>query len=321
MPLRLRFAVFLLSIPAFSQLATIAETGFKSPIDNRDFEGTIEITASSSMTRGGVSYGRMKRRYCLGVTGSTCDVTTAAGVVSIELVPNDAGTSPTGTYYLVRYEPRKGDAYSETWVVTAATPVKIKDVRTLVPPTPSATVRRVQVDASDVSAGCAQIVGGRITSTGLPCPNVNPTSMDVVSGIATDCATRTVGQHGYTAGGLAALAVDEATGEVLRPSVDTNIDTDRTVQACFATGAAPASWTLMIIGAPGSGSPTFPLISGDETFAAASTGMNSMAQTWFCFDSTGVEFDCLVTINPSTFAARIQHTPFVAGSYAVPYGR
>lgn len=315
----MRICIALLALPLMAQLSTITDS-LKSPVDNLDFTGTLDIEAAPAckMTRGGVSYGQMKRRYCIGVTGSACQVTSAAGVVNLQLVPNDAGTTPTGCFYTARYTPTSGTAYSETWFVTAATPVKIKDVRTNLAPTPSALIKAAQIDTSGLPSGCIYGVGGNVASTGLPCPSANPTSMYSAT-FTTACASVPVGTHGFTAGGLVARATDNSTGEVLTPSVDTHITTTRTVDACFAT--APASWTLNIFGAAGSGLPSFPLISGDVTYTALQTGNNSLQQMWTCYDSTGVEFDCLATVNPSTFAVRIQHSPFVAGSYAVPIGR
>jgi hypothetical protein len=134
---------------------------------------------------------------------------------------------------------------------------------------------------------------------------------------STACATVLVGTHGFTSGGIVAWGVDNATGELLRPLV--TIDGSRTVTACFVT--APASWTLSIAGQTGSGLPQYTLLSGDETILATTHGIYSTQLVGACYSSTGEEFECLITVNPSTFAVRVQHTPFLGGSYAVLVGR
>ncbi len=312
--------LILLGLPLFAQLTTITHDDsdpYLSPIDGERFKGQITVSNQCRMVRGGKSYGSYRRTYCLGVKGGACDVTTEAGVISLQLVPTDAGTTPTGCYYTAAHNPKSGNPYTDTWTVPASgTALKIKDVRTTITPSPSATVKASQIDASALSAGCLRVVGGALVSATCP-PNAEMKSYT----FSTGCGSVTVGTHGYTSGGLAARAVDNATGEVLQPAIQTNIATTRTVQACFETGAAPASWTLNIFGGSGTGLAMLPLISGDETFASATTGVYSLQATGFCFDSTGEEFDCLITINPSTFAVRVQHTPFLGGSYAVLVGR
>ncbi|MBI2820387.1 MAG: hypothetical protein HYX73_10440, partial [Acidobacteria bacterium] len=62
-----------------------------------------------------------------------------AGKVDVSLAPN-AGATPSGTSYRVRYYLANGASYTETWVVPAAGPVAIREVRVTVPPTPSITI-------------------------------------------------------------------------------------------------------------------------------------------------------------------------------------
>lgn len=318
----MRKLLLLLAIPAFGQLTLVEHTvsnPYKSPFDGANYTGTIELSTNCRMTRGGQPYASGKKTFCMGVTGSACDVSTAAGVISVQLVPVDAGTLPTGCSYVASHVPRKGSSFTDAWVPTAATPTTIDLIRTSLPPSPSAVFNLSQLRAS--GTGCLQIVNGQPTLTGLPCASANQVAMDTTTGHTTDCVTRTAIQHGFSSGGLVAWAIDEGTGEVLKPSVDTNIATTRTVVACFATGAAPAAWTLNIAGAPGSGLPRYTLLSGDETIPASTHGIYSGNQMWACFDSAGVEFECFPLVNQTTFAARIQHTPFAPGSFAVPLGR
>src|SRR3990172_89522 len=62
-----------------------------------------------------------------------------AGKVDVSLAPN-AGAAPSGTSYRVRYYLANGASYTETWVVPAAGPVAIREVRVTVPPIPSITI-------------------------------------------------------------------------------------------------------------------------------------------------------------------------------------
>lgn len=315
------FRILCLAAPLFAQLTTITHDDanpYLSPIDGQRMTGAITVSTQCRMVRGGVTYGSFRRTYCLGVTGSGCDVTTAAGVISLQLVPTDAGTTPTGCFYTAAHNPKSGNAYTDTWTVPASgTALKIKDVRTTVIPSPSARVLLSQIDASATSAGCLYMSGGAVVSTGQACTSATPIPLYNSGSISTACTTVTSATHGFTNGGLAAWAIDLGTGETLRPAVSINGSND--VTACFAT--APASWKLMIAGSTGSGLTKHTLLSDDQTITAATHGIYSQTGMGFCYDSSGVEFDCLVTFNPSTFAARVQHTPFQGGSYVVLIGR
>lgn len=319
----MRTVLILLTVaPLFAQtLTTITHDDsdpYLSPIDGERFKGQITISNQCRMVRGGKSYGSYRRTYCLGVKGGACDVTTEAGVISLQLVPTDAGTTPTGCYYTAAHNPKSGNPYTDTWTVPASgTALKIKDVRTTITPSPSATVKLSQIDASAASAGCLYMSGGAVVSTGVACTSATPIPLYNSGAISTACSTVTAATHGFTAGGLAAWAIDLGTGETLRPAVTINGSND--VTACFAT--APASWKLIIAGSTGSGLTKHTLLSGDETIPATTHGIYSQTGMGFCYDSSGVEFDCLVTFNPSTFAARIQHTPFSGGAYVVLVGR
>lgn len=312
----------LLALPLAAQtLTTITHDDaapYLSPIDGLRYYGKIAESTQCRMVRGSVTYGSYKRTFCLGITASDCDVTTPAGIISLTLVPTDAGTTPTGCFYTAAHSPKSNNAYAETWTVPASgTVLRIKDVRTTVTPSPSAIVKLSQIDASAASAGCLYMSGGAVVSTGQACTSATPIPLYNSGSISTSCTTVTAATHGFTAGGLAAWAIDLGTGETLRPAVTINGSND--VTACFAT--APAAWKLMIAGSTGSGLAKFTLLSGDQTIAAATHGIYSQTGMGFCYDSSGVEFDCLVTFDPLTFAARIQHSPFSGGSYVVLIGR
>lgn len=159
-------ALLLLALPMVGQtLATIAQTNFSQTQQGQLYRGTITITTPQNcrLTRDGITYSRTRRVYCVGVTGSNCDTTTAAGVIDIQLVPTGAGTVPTGCYYTARMEPTKGDIDTETWVIDSIGPYKISDVRTTVTPSPSARIKYSQIDWSGFGSGCLQVTNGSAT--------------------------------------------------------------------------------------------------------------------------------------------------------------
>jgi hypothetical protein len=327
-----KLALALIAAPLFAQapLTTIqhdSSNPYKSPIDGEDFRGTIRVKPKCpTMVRGGKTYGMGEKLYCVGITGGACSGTpTAAGIVTIQLLPTGSGTTPEGCYYTAEFNPKTvtGNSlnYTLTWTVPASeTPISFKDLGVPLSPNPSARWKVSQVDTDPLPAGCATIANGGIGSTGVACPSVNPIPLYSAT-FTTTCASVPVGVHGFTNGGLTAWATDNSTGEILRPSVNTNIGTTRTVEACFANGVAPASWTLNIAGAPGSGLPKYDLLSSDQTIPASQHGIHSLQAIGACFDASGLEFECLITFDPVTFAARIQHTPFLGGAYAVLLGR
>jgi hypothetical protein len=166
-------ALILFAVPMAAQtLATITETQFRQSQQSALFVGKIEVAPARNcrLTRDGVSYSFTRRVYCIGVTGGDCDTPTAAGVVSIQLVPTGPGTIPLGCFYTARITPTKGDVDTETWVIPNAQTYQIKDVRTTIAPTPSSIIRRQQLLGTDVTAGCATwSASGELLSTGVPC--------------------------------------------------------------------------------------------------------------------------------------------------------
>lgn len=166
-------ALLLFSLPMVAQtLATISETAFKQTQQGALYTGKIVPVPARGcrLTRGGESFSFTRRVYCVGVTGGDCDVTTAAGVVNIQLVPTGPGTIPEQCYYNVTMSPTKGDVDSEVWAMESAQTYQIKDVRRNITPTPNTRVARLQVDVSDQPPGCIEANAlGKLTSTGVPC--------------------------------------------------------------------------------------------------------------------------------------------------------
>ncbi len=63
------------------------------------------------------------------VVRSTTEYAIANGNLSVSLWPNDTAT-PANTFYVVRYQPKRGQSWSEQWIVpTSAQPLKVHQVR------------------------------------------------------------------------------------------------------------------------------------------------------------------------------------------------
>lgn len=157
--------LLLLCLPLGAQTLTQILDTYRNP-DGTLYKGTIQITPGRrecALAVGEESYSLTSKIYCIGVTGTACGATTAAGVIDISLVPNQ-GAQPTGCYYVARFAP---DNYTQYWVVPATGPVNLKAVRIASAdlPSPSARFLWTQIDWSgftcaSVPALCG-IVGGQ----------------------------------------------------------------------------------------------------------------------------------------------------------------
>ncbi|MBI3933486.1 MAG: hypothetical protein HY316_02260 [Acidobacteria bacterium] len=108
-----------------------------------------------------------------------------AGTVDVSLAPN-AGASPAGTSYRVRYYLANGASYTETWVVPASGPVAIREVRVTVPPTPSITI-----NGSSQLTGVVPLVNGGTNQsawTAARCVRVNSTGT-ALEAAGADCGS------------------------------------------------------------------------------------------------------------------------------------
>lgn len=180
------FLLIMFAASAFAQtVATIAETEFMSPVgDEKKFRGLIRVSMPRGcrLTRDGRSYAFAERTYCIGLgpngaatpAPSSCDETSAEGVVSIKLVPNGTGTIPAGCSYIANTEYKRIDGTTtkdtESWVINAAQTYQIKDVRTTILPTVTSIVRLSQIVDTTSGTGCLQKnTDGSVTPTGVPC--------------------------------------------------------------------------------------------------------------------------------------------------------
>ena len=116
-----------------------------------------------------------------------------SGEVNVSLAPNAGGT-PAGTSYRVRYYLVNGASYAETWVVPASGPVTIGDIRSLSPPAPGVLVSAGQI------AGVLPLANGGTNEsawTADRCVRVNSAG-DALEAAAADCGTGGGGGGGHT---------------------------------------------------------------------------------------------------------------------------
>ena len=112
-------------------LTQISDTLYNA--DGTKASGRVVISWDPFTTSGNVTVDGGTKTYTIPATGAS------TGVVVVSLYPN-AGATPAGTSYRVRYYLANGASYTETWVVPATSPVTIAGVRVLPPlPSPTAT--------------------------------------------------------------------------------------------------------------------------------------------------------------------------------------
>jgi hypothetical protein len=84
------------------------------------FQGKIVIISPDMRTASGRT-----------VVRARTELDVSNGQISLSLEPNDSST-PSGTYYVVQYFPRRGQSWSEQWIVpSSAAPLKVSEVRVL----------------------------------------------------------------------------------------------------------------------------------------------------------------------------------------------
>lgn len=169
------FLTFFLAIAAHAQTATISDT-LTSAVGGGNWTGrvTVSLNAPGSaqpLYSGTTSLAGWSATYCVGVTGSDCTATTAAGVITATLYTNDAIT-PAGTSYSARFQPTRGPQWSETWTVSAGD-TKLYQIRATTVPTPTTTFTAGQVSlaATRVPYGStAGVLTSESTLTHTPIP-------------------------------------------------------------------------------------------------------------------------------------------------------
>lgn len=131
-----RLALFALAGLASAQTLTQVSDTLRNPIDGTPLAAvvTVQPNPACKMTNGGTAFAMGKRTYCLGGSANRqgCDVISAAGVISLSLLPtaSGSGTAPAGCSYQAHYIPDEGSPYDEIWVVpVSGSPVTINAIR------------------------------------------------------------------------------------------------------------------------------------------------------------------------------------------------
>jgi hypothetical protein len=142
-----KILLFLGALAAYGQQVTLSDT-LTNAVGGGSYTGRITVTLAAPgnaqpLYYSTTSLGGWQYVLCVGVTGSDCSATTAAGVVTIPLYANSTIT-PAGTSYTARYQPAKGAAWSEVWTVEAAD-TKLYQVRATTVPTPTTTFQPSQI--------------------------------------------------------------------------------------------------------------------------------------------------------------------------------
>lgn len=114
---KILYAVFLGALALQAQQVTISDN-LPNAVGGGDWTGRITVTLNSPgrASYGSVALSGWQYVVCVGTTGSDCSTTTVAGVVTLPLYATTTLT-PTGLSYAARYQPTKGAARTETWVV------------------------------------------------------------------------------------------------------------------------------------------------------------------------------------------------------------
>lgn len=176
------FLTFFLALCAHAQTATISDT-LTAAVGGGNWTGRITVSlnapgSAQPLYSGTTSLAGWSATYCVGVTGSDCTATTAAGVITATLYANDAIT-PAGTSYSARFQPSRGPQWSETWTVSAGN-TKLYQIRATTVPTPTTTFTAGQLalaagrllygNASGVATALAPGANGHVLklSAGYP---------------------------------------------------------------------------------------------------------------------------------------------------------
>lgn len=142
----------ILACSAWGQQTTISDT-LKNAVGGGDWTGRITITLNSpgQASYGAISLSGWQYVLCVGVTGSDCSATTAAGVITIPIYATTTLT-PANLSYTARYAPTRGTARSETWVVGAGHTTLVQIIAAI-QPTPGVTVNPIQISGSGATLG------------------------------------------------------------------------------------------------------------------------------------------------------------------------
>ena len=216
---KILYAVFLGALALQAQQVTISDN-LPNAVGGGDWTGRITVTLNSPgrASYGSVALSGWQYVVCVGTTGSDCSTTTVAGVVTLPLYATTTLT-PTGLSYAARYQPTKGAARTETWVVEPSD-ATLAGIITSTVPTPTTTFQTSQLLQGTATSGqCLAWSGtawapaacggsGTVTSVAATVPSIlSVTGSPITTSgtLALSLATQTANQvfAGPTSGGAA----------------------------------------------------------------------------------------------------------------------
>ena len=206
---------------AHGATTTISDT-LHSSVGGAEWTGRITVSLNAPQSAqplyaGSTSLAGWQAVYCLGVTGTDCTAATAAGAVSIVIWPTDQIT-PGGTSYTARYQPTRGAAWSETWVIATGN-TTLRQIRSTTTPTPSTVIALSQLASGGATTGqYLQYSGtswGPVTLSALSDPTT--TTGDIIYRGASGLARLGIGSTGQVlkvAAGIPSWAAESGGGAV-----------------------------------------------------------------------------------------------------------
>ncbi len=141
--------LFVGALAAYGQLQTVSDT-LTTSVGGTPYSGRITVTLNSPGSAQPLYYSTTSLTgwsavYCIGVTGSDCTVSSAAGAFVASMYAN-ATITPVGTSYKAVYAPKKGAGWNETWVVGVGHTTLIQ-IRATTVPTPLITISPTQLSS------------------------------------------------------------------------------------------------------------------------------------------------------------------------------
>ncbi|MBI3933488.1 MAG: hypothetical protein HY316_02270 [Acidobacteria bacterium] len=230
---------YCLLTPAFAQtpaLTTVRDTVYKS--DGTPASGMVVIT-----WQGFVSADSRP------VFGGNKTIPLAGGALAVALVPNAGGT-PSGTSYRVRYYQSGGVYFEETWVVPSSLPLANPAIPVSVTQngTPGSTTYHYWCSATNAS-GETLLSPARITTTSnatLSGTNYNVITCATVSGATgykvyrTTTSTAPTGTGAYLVGSTAGTVINDQSNTLNSATIPTVNHTDPKTLSAVRVTAAPS---------------------------------------------------------------------------------
>ena len=231
-------SVFCLLSPVFAQgpaTTTVQDTVYKS--DGSLASGTVVITWPAFVSGDGKP-----------VVGGTKTVPLSGGNLAVTLTPNAGGT-PSGTSYRIRYYESAGRFFEETWVVPSSNPLSSPGQPTVTNVgTPGTTTYYYWVSATNAE-GETQLGPSQVTTTSnatLNTNNYNQVDWDAVTGATgykvyrTPTATAPSGTGSYLVGETATTTINDQSNSLQQATIPALNSTDPRTLSEVRVTAAPS---------------------------------------------------------------------------------